>query len=354
MQFKTGDKVKFLNDVGEGTVIRKIDNNLYEVENNDGFNVPVLKSELILIDDNNNYTANNNSGKIKIDENKPENKIDLDFNDNYKVSYSDNNDSNDINLFLALVPENENDILNSNLEAFFINDSDFYSIVVVKTLREKKYHLLKTINIEPDTKIKIFDIKRDKLNDYSKLFVQVILYKQITKFNHKTFDKKIVLKANKLYSLNSFKENDYTDEPAVLFSIDKADEPEKIIKNNSTKLLNQKINSDLRNAGFQPQQKKEKKSDTVEIDLHIGELLDDYSGLSNFEILSIQIAEFKKQMESAILDKHIRKIVFIHGVGEGTLKFELRKTLDKEYSRYEYQDASFENYGFGATMVLLR
>jgi len=223
---------------------------------------------------------------------------------------------------------------------------------VIKSLRNKKYYLLKTINIEPDTKIKIFDINRDKLNDYGKLFVQVILYKQVSEYHNKTFDKKIVLKANKLYSLNSYKENDYTEEPAILFSIDKTDEPDEKPKNKGVnRLLKQKINLDLKNHNIKP--KKEKKSDTIEVDLHIGELLDDYNGMSNYEILSVQMAEFKKQLESAILDKEIKKIVFIHGVGEGTLKFELRKILDKEYSRYEYQDASFEKYGFGATMVIL-
>jgi dsDNA-specific endonuclease/ATPase MutS2 len=48
-----------------------------------------------------------------------------------------------------------------------------------------------------------------------------------------------------------------------------------------------------------------------------------------------------------------KKIVFIHGVGNGKLKHELRRILDAEYKNLRYQDASFKEYGFGATMVLL-
>ena len=48
-----------------------------------------------------------------------------------------------------------------------------------------------------------------------------------------------------------------------------------------------------------------------------------------------------------------RRIVFIHGVGNGTLKTELRKQLERKYKGINYQDASFREYGYGATMVII-
>jgi hypothetical protein len=48
-----------------------------------------------------------------------------------------------------------------------------------------------------------------------------------------------------------------------------------------------------------------------------------------------------------------RKIVFIHGVGNGKLKLEIRRSLDRDYPQLKYQDASFQEYGYGATMVIL-
>jgi len=56
-------------------------------------------------------------------------------------------------------------------------------------------------------------------------------------------------------------------------------------------------------------------------------------------------------MESNAKNKG-RKIVFIHGVGNGVLKNEIRKQLERKYKVY-YQDASFREYGYGATMVII-
>jgi dsDNA-specific endonuclease/ATPase MutS2 len=49
----------------------------------------------------------------------------------------------------------------------------------------------------------------------------------------------------------------------------------------------------------------------------------------------------------------VGKIIFIHGVGQGRLKFEITKILNNKYPDMKYQDASFREYGYGAIMVIL-
>jgi hypothetical protein len=90
----------------------------------------------------------------------------------------------------------------------------------------------------------------------------------------------------------------------------------------------------------------------MEVDLHIEKLLDDYRGLSNGEIVTIQLNEFKRKLDSAIRNK-ADKIVFIHGVGNGVLKNEIRSLLNG-YEKIEFYDASFAKYGFGATEVIIK
>jgi len=90
-----------------------------------------------------------------------------------------------------------------------------------------------------------------------------------------------------------------------------------------------------------------------EVDLHIEELIDDHSALSGREVLDIQMARFATALEGAIRGT-TKRIVFIHGIGNGKLKYEIRKTLDKKYPKLIYQDASFKEYGYGATMVIVR
>ena len=70
-------------------------------------------------------------------------------------------------------------------------------------------------------------------------------------------------------------------------------------------------------------------------------------------MLDIQMERFRSEMEAAIRNG-TKRIVFIHGLGQGTLKSELRRELGTRYKKYDVQDASFREYGYGATMVILR
>lgn len=92
--------------------------------------------------------------------------------------------------------------------------------------------------------------------------------------------------------------------------------------------------------------------DEMEVDLHIEELIDSYRGMSNGEILSVQMANFKRQLNIAIRRK-VKKLIVIHGVGEGVLKSEIRTELLSNFPDMEFHDASYRKYGYGATEIIL-
>ena len=94
--------------------------------------------------------------------------------------------------------------------------------------------------------------------------------------------------------------------------------------------------------------KKEKKEVILEVDLHINKLVKSTRNMDNYDILNIQLDTAKSKVEFAI-SKRISKIVFIHGVGEGVLKSELQRLLNKY--PIKYYDASYKKYGLGATEV---
>lgn len=95
---------------------------------------------------------------------------------------------------------------------------------------------------------------------------------------------------------------------------------------------------------------KERVQPAMEVDLHIHQLTG-ARNLSNFEMLTIQLDEAKRQLEFA-MSKKIQKVVFIHGVGEGVLKIELQY-LFKQYENLKYYDADYRKYGAGATEVYI-
>ena len=89
------------------------------------------------------------------------------------------------------------------------------------------------------------------------------------------------------------------------------------------------------------------------VDLHINQLLDTTAGMSTADILNYQIDTFRRIMDQNLRNKGM-KIVFIHGKGEGVLRQALYKELNYRYKTHDVQDASFREYGYGATQVTIR
>jgi hypothetical protein len=89
----------------------------------------------------------------------------------------------------------------------------------------------------------------------------------------------------------------------------------------------------------------------AEVNLHIEELVDDETNLTPNDMLNIQLDYFKKCLNEAI-ERHLDKIIFIHGVGQGTLKKEIIKEITR-YSFLAYFPASMQKYGVGATEIYI-
>ncbi|HPD87271.1 MAG TPA: Smr/MutS family protein, partial [Proteiniphilum sp.] len=66
-----------------------------------------------------------------------------------------------------------------------------------------------------------------------------------------------------------------------------------------------------------------------------------------------QLQKFNEVMSEHRQNKH-QKIVFIHGKGDGVLKKAILSELKKKYPTCFHQDASFQEYGYGATMVTIK
>lgn len=97
--------------------------------------------------------------------------------------------------------------------------------------------------------------------------------------------------------------------------------------------------------------KREKTAPPMEVDLHLHKLTKDTRGLTNYDMLNLQVDTAKRQLEFA-MSKGVRRVVFIHGVGEGVLRTEL-EFLFGRYSNLTWYDADYQRYGLGATEVYI-
>jgi dsDNA-specific endonuclease/ATPase MutS2 len=81
-------------------------------------------------------------------------------------------------------------------------------------------------------------------------------------------------------------------------------------------------------------------------------LLETTAGMSAADIKDYQLKVFRKTMDAHLKEKG-RRLVFIHGKGDGVLRQALLQELKRSYKTCTSQDASFQQYGFGATMVII-
>jgi hypothetical protein len=95
----------------------------------------------------------------------------------------------------------------------------------------------------------------------------------------------------------------------------------------------------------------EGKQPVMEVDLHLHEITDDEKGLTDHEKIEMQLTHFERSLQAAI-DRRISRVIFIHGIGKGRLRDELRQRL-RNKANCEFMDASYRTYGYGATEVRL-
>lgn len=90
-----------------------------------------------------------------------------------------------------------------------------------------------------------------------------------------------------------------------------------------------------------------------ELDLHIEQLVENTKGLSNTDMLQIQIAELERYLRIAVNNRQDRMVV-IHGVGKGVLRTAVQQTLNAADCVDRIESGWQSAYGFGATIVYFR
>lgn len=343
---KVGDKVRFLNSVGGGYVKSVINKTMVTVEDYDGFEVPTLVNELVVIDDGLTVEPGQRSAKREV-QTKREEKAPVKEQPKAEPKYIAGKDTP--SCYLAFVPQNEANPVDGELKVYMVNDSNNFVLYNYSHLKNKLYRSVESGKMNPNSKRYLESFTRMDLNDMPELQFQLLFFREESNRLELPVIRSFKLNPVKFYKQNSYEKTRYFTQNVLIFSLLEADlesEIEKLTEKDLNQVLRQKEEPKV-------EVKRTVSLDLVEVDLHIHELIDDTRGLANHEMLEIQMGRFRNELETAI-NNGTRKIVFIHGVGNGTLKQELRKELTTKYKKYYFQDASFKEYGYGATMVILK
>lgn len=93
---------------------------------------------------------------------------------------------------------------------------------------------------------------------------------------------------------------------------------------------------------------------TSVVDLHIEALLPNGTGnRTTSDLLTLQLHIFEKSLENAIASG-MSDITFIHGVGSGALRSELHRRLGQHQNVKFFEDAQKQKFGYGATKVTIK
>ena len=352
MSIRIGDKVRFLNDVGGGIVSAFAGKDQVVVEGDDGFGFPVHIRECVVISSSDLPAQGAATQKAELKTPVPSKTTQIYTS---KVSRFDSSNEDDLNISLAYIPTNQADIQRTDFDAYLINSSDFSLYFTYLNKQEGRYICRHSSVIEPDSQLFIETFSKEELNNLEYICIQVVAFKRYKPFSLKSaLSVELHLDTVKFYKRNYFTPNSYFADDAFIIPVVKHSKPEQTLVINPDEL--QKAIAQKKYIDSPVPQSvnklKKVKSDVIEIDLHIHELLDSTAGMSSGDIFKYQLSTFCRILKEQEKNKK-QKLVFIHGKGDGILRRALEKELRTNYKQHMYQDASFCEYGFGAIMVII-
>lgn len=347
-----GDRVRMLKTPEEGIVTKILDGNMVEVEIEDGFQIPVLRSELVKVaQEEAVFFGNKKIGK------RPRVKTKSQEGTIEKQVLSE------IGIYLGFVNINE-----QKLALYLVNNTDYNLPFVIGSERDGNYKALQSGVLGAKDKHKITEHVLDNFERWGAYVFQFLYFRAESKSFKQPFVKKMRFRIQTFHKSKG--EIPILNRKGYVFQLDEQineSQIEIVSQEASTSSEKKPAKIDLetlKSRMFEPNQpekevKKETKvqqnftQETREIDLHIEVLVENHQGMDNAQILDLQLKEFEKQLEWAIVEG-IQEVIFIHGVGKGKLRQEIQRKLSGHPDIQYYKDARREKFGYGATAVRLK
>ncbi len=223
---KIGDKVRFLSEVGGGRVAGFQGKNIVLVEDEDGFQMPMLMNEVVVVDEENYDTSHVIAAKTasanvaKAAEAEEVESEPADKPITFRVKPEERKGGDKLSAYLAFVPMDIKELSQTLFETYLVNDSNYYLRYVYMTAEGTAWTVRAQGEIEPNTKEFIEEFGRDKLDELENTCIQMIAYKRDKHFLLKpTVSARLRVDPMKFYKLHAFRENDFFEQPALVYTL---------------------------------------------------------------------------------------------------------------------------------------
>ena len=355
-KFQVGDKVNFLNSTGGGTVKKIIDTRMVEVTIEDGFDIPVLMSDLVL-----DYRSQQDRRQQVVDNAQKEIQqkqiIEEKENDDARKSSLRRfgRNAEEEGMYLAFVPQDQQWLLTGLLDVVLVNNTPADALYSFNIKEEGKYISVDYGSIAPHSKVVIESISREDIEYWCEGYIQVILSQEEADFIYRPLHAPFSFRSSRFFKDGSYMESGVLGEKAVMIKLTSL----LALKETETDLAKMMKDGDKKTVTAQKLVKEKAAIDRHQtapgeaiVDLHIGELVDNILGMSSNDMFRTQMNYFKKMLESAITNEY-NKVTFIHGVGNGVLKNAIIEEL-KHYDNTSNRMASIVKFGVGAIDVMIK
>ena len=325
MKLRIGDKVRFLNEVGEGIITRFKDKETVFVEM-DGFEIPYLSKHLVPI--HTELILNPEVENMELE---------------LETILSDS-------IYFIIEPDHDMPALVSDYKFYLFNSSSYNMSFSYSVKDDAYFQTLKHGELGSYQKILLKQVKKNFFKEFAYHKIECLFYKNMH-YKSQMPLAEILYINDKIMAQSTLIQHNEFKYPVYAFILKDNFQDKEVIEKtfNMEDLTRLKAIKEFKQPQKTSVAKQKIKDLTKEIDLHIEELVDSHSGLTNMEILSIQLERFEKEIQYC-LSNGIKKLIVIHGVGNGKLKSEIVSIL-KTIEDISYYDASYKNYGFGATEV---
>ena len=223
---KIGDKVRFLSELGGGKVAGFQGKNIVLVEDEDGFQVPMRLTEVVVVGDENYDTrhvveAKATSVKAALAANEEEEESEpADKPITFKAKPEERKGGDKLSAFLAFVPMNVKELMETRFETYLVNDSNYYLRYTYLTAEGTAWQVRAEGEIEPNTKEFIEEFGREDLNEFEHCCIQFIAYKRDKHFLLKPpVNADVRMDPVKFYKLHAFRENPFFEQPALIYTL---------------------------------------------------------------------------------------------------------------------------------------
>ena len=222
---KIGDQVRFLSEVGGGKVAGFQGKNIVLVEDEDGFQVPMRVTEVVVIGDEDYDTKHaievrSENQKTVREVVQEEDTEPADRPITFKAKPEERRGGDKLSAFLAFVPMDMKELSQTRFESYLVNDSNYYLHYVYMTAEGAAWTVRAEGEIEPNTKEFIEEFAREDLNALEHGCVQMLAYKRDKHFLLKpVVNAQVRIDPVKFYKLHAFRENDFFEQPALIYTI---------------------------------------------------------------------------------------------------------------------------------------